>query len=136
MNSTQKALWEIWRDFTSGSKTWRMKTPVGVLAFNTKKEASGARAEYERRKEQRERADAEVPYRAAFSRLADGAAMVVFQSNAHGHQGMPLSWALAAPDMFNAIKHAVKIIASHHEKGEEPPYYDALLAAIKKAEGK
>jgi len=47
-------LWSIWRDFTCGTtRSWRMRTPIGILAFKTKKEANMARALYEKQKAER-----------------------------------------------------------------------------------
>lgn len=44
-----RPLWTLWRDFFNSSKTWRMMTPIGVLAFKTKREALAARSEYDKR---------------------------------------------------------------------------------------
>jgi hypothetical protein len=43
-----RQMWALWRDFFISSKTWRMKTPIGVLAFSTKKAALASRAYYEK----------------------------------------------------------------------------------------
>jgi len=40
-------MWSMWRDFFISSKTWRMKTPIGILAFKTKRDAVMAKTLYE-----------------------------------------------------------------------------------------
>jgi hypothetical protein len=42
-----RQMWAMWRDFFISSKTWRMKTPIGVLSFKTKKSALMAKRMYE-----------------------------------------------------------------------------------------
>lgn len=42
-----RQMWCMWRDFFATSKTWRMKTPIGVMAFKTKKSALLAKKMYE-----------------------------------------------------------------------------------------
>ena len=42
-----RMMWSMWRDFFISSKTWRMKTPIGILAFKTKRDAVMAKTLYE-----------------------------------------------------------------------------------------
>lgn len=50
----ERSIWDVWRDFTCGTtRSWRMKTPIGVLSFKTKKEAEAAHSLYEKQKEDR-----------------------------------------------------------------------------------
>lgn len=42
-----RMMWGMWRDFFQPSRSWRMKTPIGPLAFHTKKAALMAKKLYE-----------------------------------------------------------------------------------------
>lgn len=44
---TETAMWSLWRDFFQSTKTWKMKTPVGILSFRTKRLALAAKVQYE-----------------------------------------------------------------------------------------
>ena len=47
-NQLKRTMWELWKDLWVPSRPWRMMTPIGVLAFKTKKIANVARSMYER----------------------------------------------------------------------------------------
>ncbi len=43
-----RPMWCMWRDFFTSTNTWRMKTPIGTLAFRTKKLATAAMLQYQK----------------------------------------------------------------------------------------
>lgn len=41
----ERAMWALWRDFFIPTQSWRMKTPIGVMSFKTRRAALAANAD-------------------------------------------------------------------------------------------
>jgi len=43
---TTRDMWEIWKDMFIPSVPWRMRTPIGIISFKTKRRALAIRDEH------------------------------------------------------------------------------------------